>query len=176
MPVPAYSLLVVPGMGACMSRTRILIAAVLAVSLLAGCGKKEEEEATEPPAAKESAAAPAENPFDAMLAEKKRKQEERAARKEKEKSDPAAAMIDRLEAKGDEKSKAMAEHMRAQIELDRLNRDPNATEEQKKAAMERMLIAARNTGRRDHSVQQPTLDLPPDWAATHREEKNAKEA
>jgi outer membrane protein OmpA-like peptidoglycan-associated protein len=145
------------------------VAALLAVSLLVGCGKNEEEAAAETPAADEDV-------FDQMLAEKKRTREERAARKEKEKTDPAQAAIDRLEAKGDEKSKALAENMRAQIELDRLMRDPNATEEQKKAATERMLIAARNMGRRDHSVQQPVLDLPPDWAATHREEKNAKEA
>jgi len=152
------------------------VAALLAVSLLAGCGNKEEAGAEAPAAAESTAGAEPENPFDAMLAEKDRKREERAARKEKEKSDPAAAMIDRLEAKGDEKSKALAENMRAQIELDKLMRDPNATEEQKKAATERMLVAARNMGRRDHSVQQPVLDLPPDWAATHREVKNAKEA
>jgi OOP family OmpA-OmpF porin len=160
-----------------MSRIRSVIATVLAVSLLAACGSKEEEAAAESPAAEESSAAtPAQNPFDEMLAENKRKEDERAARKQKEKSDPAGAMIDKLEAKGDEKSKALAEHMRAQIELDRLSRDPAATEEQKKAATERMLIAAKNMGRRDLSVQQPTLDLPPDWAATHREEKNAREA
>jgi OOP family OmpA-OmpF porin len=160
-----------------MSRIRSVIATVLAVSLLAACGSKEEEAAAETPAAEESSAAtPAQNPFDEMLAENKRKEDERAARKQKEKSDPAGAMIDKLEAKGDEKSKALAEHMRAQIELDRLSRDPAATEEQKKAATERMLIAAKNMGRRDLSVQQPTLDLPPDWAATHREEKNAREA
>ena len=159
-----------------MSRRRSLVAAVLAVALLVACGKKEEEAAETPAAEEPSSADAGKDLFDQMLEEKKRKREERAARKEKEKSDPAAAMIDRLEAKGDEKSKALAEHMRAQLELQKLNRDPNATEAQKKAAMERMLIAARNTGRRDHSVQQPPLDLPPDWAATHREEKNAKEA
>jgi OmpA-OmpF porin, OOP family len=160
-----------------MSRSCLTLAtAALAVSLLFGCGKQEEA-AAEAPSAEESAPAAAEEDvFDRMLAENKRKSEEREARKEKEKSDPAQAAIDRLEAKGDEKSKAMAEHMRSQIELDRLMRDPAATEEQKAAARERMLVALRNTGKRDHSVQQPALDLPPDWAATHREEKNAKEA
>lgn len=159
-----------------MSLTRNVWVVVFAAALLVSCGKKQEEAAPETATAEESSAAPAESPLDAMLAEKKREREEREVRKEKEKSDPAGAMIDRLEAKGDPKSKALAENMRAQIELDRINRDPNSTEAQKKAAMERMLIAARNTGRRDINVQQPVLELPPDWAATHREEKNAKEA
>ncbi len=144
-------------------------AAVLAASLFVGCGKK--EEAPETPAAEESVASAEPNLIDQMLEEKKRDRE-----KELEKTDPAQAAIERLEAKGDEKSKAMAEHMRAQVELQKLMRDPQATDAQKKAATERMLVAARNTGRRDHSVEQPPLTLPPDWAATHREEKNAKEA
>lgn len=160
-----------------MSLRRSLYAAVAAFALLAGCGGKEPEPATEvSDAAESSADEPAENPFDKMLAEKKREREERAARKELEKTDPAAAMIARLEEKGDAKSLNLAEQMRAQIELDRLTRDPNATEAQKQAAMERMLVATRNSGRRDINVRQPVLDLPPDWDATRRQEKNAKEA
>ena len=152
-----------------------IFAALMAAILLAACGSKQEpEESAAAPAAEQPAAE--ENPFDKMLAEKKRQREEREARKQKEKDDPAQAMIDRLEAKGDEQSKAQAEHMRAQIELHKLNQDPNATDAQKKATMERMMIAAKNMGRRDHSVRQPKLNLPPDWAATHREVKNAKEA
>lgn len=155
-----------------------LAATVLAAALFTGCGKK--EEAPETPAAEESSASAEPNLIDQMLEEKKREREERRAQKDRQKelqkTDPAMAAIERLEAKGDEKSKAMAENMRAQIELQKIMRDPTATEAQKKAATERMLVAARNTGRRDHSVEQPALNLPPDWAATHREEKNAKEA
>jgi OOP family OmpA-OmpF porin len=159
-----------------MSLSRLtLAAAVLAASLLSGCGKKEEE-AAETAAAESTAPDAGEDLFEQIKADKERKRAERQAKKELEKTDPAQAAIDRLEAKGDEKSKAQAEFMRSQIELDKITRDPNATEEQKKAAQERMLVALRNTGKRDHSVRQPELDLPPDWAATHREVKHGKEA
>ncbi len=150
-----------------------LCAAILAGVLLAGCGKNSEE--SEPAA---EAAAPPDS-FEAMQAEKDRKRAERKAAREAEqasKPDPALAMIEKMEAKGDEKSVRMAASLRAQYELDKVNRDPNATEADKKAALDKMILASQAMGRRDINVKQPVLELPPDWAATHRVEKNAKEA
>jgi OOP family OmpA-OmpF porin len=153
-----------------------VVAAVVFAVLLAGCGKNED---SEPPASTEEASSAA-DPLEQMKADRERRRAEREAKKAAEasgeKPDPAQAAIERLEAKGDPKSLAMAEHMRAQHELHRLSQDPNATDADKKAAMERMMIAAKNMGRRDINVKQPELDLPPDWAATRRVEKNAKEA
>jgi outer membrane protein OmpA-like peptidoglycan-associated protein len=82
----------------------------------------------------------------------------------------------RMAASSDPKQRQMAEALRAMQDLERVNRDPNATEADKAAARERMLQASINTGRRDRNVRQPALKLPPDWAATYRVERNAKEA
>lgn len=154
----------------------VLFAMVFAV-LLTGCGKNEE---SEPVAITEQADTVADDPLAQIKADRERRRAERVAKKAAEasgeKPDPALAAIERLEAKGDAQSLAMAENMRAQLELHRLTHDPNATEAEKKAAMERTMVAARNMGRRDINVKQPPLDLPPDWAATRRVEKNAKEA
>ena len=81
-----------------------------------------------------------------------------------------------MAASPDEKTRRMAEVMRMQLEADRIERDPNSTPEQKRAAQDKYLLANMKMGKRDKNVPQPALDLPPDWAATHREEKNAKEA
>lgn len=135
--------------------------------LLAGCGSKDEtpaaEASVEQPAAPQEAPAASDSP-----------PPREAAKKE---TDHALAAIERMEANArDDKSRAMAAAMRAQYEYQKLQRDPNATEAQKKAAMENFMIASKNVGRRDLNVKQPPLDLPPDWAATHRVEKNGKEA
>ena len=160
-----------------MTRVSGCLHAVLFAVLLTGCGKNEE---TEPAASTEQADSVADDPIAQIEAERARRRAERDARKAAEasgeKPDPALAAIERLEAKGDTKSLAMAENMRAQLELHRINQDPNASEADKKAALERMLAASMNMGRRDINVKQPELDLPPDWAAVRRVEKNAKEA
>jgi outer membrane protein OmpA-like peptidoglycan-associated protein len=90
--------------------------------------------------------------------------------------DSALAMIEKLAAKGDEQSKRQAEALRAQYEYGQLARDPQASEAQKKAALDKMVQTAQAVHRRDLSVQQPALQLPPEWAATHRVVRNAKEA
>ena len=81
-----------------------------------------------------------------------------------------------MAAKGDEKSLRQADMMRAQYDYNKVISDPKSTPEQKKAAFDKMVVASKLAYRRDNNVKQPVLDLPPDWAATHREQKNAKEA
>lgn len=163
-----------------MSRSIVcLLALVMAGGFLAGCGKSTEDETAETaPVADES------DPFERAMAERDRKRAERDAAREAEKAaaladpkpDPALAAIEKLEAKGDENSKRQAAFLRAQHEHNKVISDPNSTEAEKKVAMDNWIIASQNTNRRDINVKQPVLDLPPDWAATHREQKNAKEA
>ncbi|HEY6124663.1 MAG TPA: hypothetical protein VIV63_08435, partial [Steroidobacteraceae bacterium] len=160
---------------------------ILAGGLVAGCGKSKEDEAAEAATTAESASdetSDESNPFEQAMAERERKREERAAAREAEKAaeaanpkpDPALAAIERLEAKGDEKSKRMAASMRAQHEYMKTISDPKSSQADKKAALDKYVNASRAAGKRDNNVKQPVLDLPPDWAATHREQKNAKEA
>ncbi len=89
---------------------------------------------------------------------------------------PQEDPLARMAASSDPKQRQMAEALGAMQDLERINRDPNATEADKAAARERMLQASINTGRRDRNVRQPALKLPPDWAATYRVERNAREA
>ena len=147
---------------------------VLLAVLLSACGSKEEAAvpASTEAVADAEASAPATAPgsgFQDLL------DADRKAREQK-KDDEAQAAIEKMAASPDEKTRGMAEVMRAQLEADRIQRDPGATPEQKQAAQDKYLLANMKLGKRDRNVPQPALDLPPDWAATHREEKNAKEA
>jgi OmpA-OmpF porin, OOP family len=170
-----------------MSRSVVcLLAMILAGGLVAGCGKSKEDEAAQTAAAETASddSSDESNPFEQAMAEREKRREERQAAREAEKAaeaanpkpDPALAAIERLEAKGDAKSKATAASMRAQRDYMKTISDPKSTVAEKKAALDRYVIASRAAGRRDNNVKQPVLDLPPDWAATHREQKNAKEA
>lgn len=96
--------------------------------------------------------------------------------KERRRQQEALASIERMEASGDEQSRQMAKVLRLQLEADRVARDPAATPEQKQAAVDAHLLAQMKMSKRDLSVEQPALELPPDWAATHREVRGAKEA
>jgi OOP family OmpA-OmpF porin len=157
-------------------------AGFIACAMLAGCGNKEETaapaESTTEPAAAQSAESPpgTGSKFEDALQQRMRDGESKAEKRRRESEEAAQAMIAKMEAKGDEQSVRMAAALRAQYELDKVNRDPNSTEADKKAALENMIIAQKNVGRRDRNVKQPPLDLPPDWAATHREVKNDKAA
>lgn len=152
-----------------MSRSVVCLGAgLLACLLFAGCGSKEEAPAPQTAAPDESALKREDPPV--------RAKRERPGESQ-EKKDHALEAIEKMEERAtDEKSKRMAAAMRAQYEYQKLQRDPNATEAEKKAAMENFMVASKNVGRRDLNVKQPPLDLPPDWAATRRVEKNAKEA
>lgn len=66
--------------------------------------------------------------------------------------------------------------MKAMEEAAQIQRDPNATAEQKQAARQKMMDLGMQMSRDSRNVRQRVLDLPPEWAATHRVEKNAKEA
>jgi outer membrane protein OmpA-like peptidoglycan-associated protein len=171
-----------------MSRAYSWFCAVLVTfALLTGCGKKDED-ATESAAAEASADTAGSDdemdPFERAMAEREKKRAERNAAREAEKEaeklnpkpDPTLAAIERLAAKGDENSLRQADMMRAQYDYNKVISDPKSTPEQKKASLDKMVIASKLAFRRDNNVKQPVLDLPPDWAATHREQKNAKEA
>ena len=146
-----------------MSRISPWFAAVsLACALMAGCGSGTESAGdvdAEPGAP--TAPAAQEDPFKARL-------EQRA--KERAEAQAAATPEEAL------RRKQMDEATESMRELERIRRNPDSSEADKKAAMERMLQAAKKPGRRDRNVKQPILDLPTDWAATSRIEKNAKEA
>ncbi len=165
-----------------MTRPSIYVClAVLSGTLIAACGKPEDGKDPDPgaaqPAADDAPAGERKSKLDLFLEEKQRSGGARALpRDARQGVDPALASIEKMAAKGDEKSVRMAEALRAQYELSLLNRDPNATEAQKKAASDKFILASQATSRRDINVKQPVLDLPPDWAATYRVEKNAREA
>lgn len=166
-----------------MSRLLVCLHAVFLTALLAGCGKSDEDQAAESASEEvsESAASDDEsNPFEAAMAERERKRAERKAEREAEaakpKPDYALEAIEKLEAKGDENSKRQAAFLRAQYDYNKVISNPQSSAADKKKALDNMVIASKNSNRRDNNVKQPVLDLPPDWAATHREQKNAKEA
>ncbi len=145
----------------------------LAVALMfTGCGSKQEPAATEESSAA-AEAAPAQESSRISLSDRIAAEKDAKARK---KEDEAMAAIEKMAASPDEKTRHMAEVMRLQIEADRVSRDPAATESQKQAAQDKYILANMKSNKRDRNVPQPALDLPPDWAATHRVEKNAREA
>ena len=145
-----------------MSRTPWFAAVSLACVLTAGCGSGTES-ADDVGAEPDAPTAPAaqEDPFKARLEQRARERAEAQA---------AATPEEAL------RRKQMDEATESMRELERIRRNPDSSEADKKAAMERMLQAAKKPGRRDRNVKQPILDLPTDWAATSRIEKNAKEA
>ena len=116
-----------------MSRAYLWFCAVLLTfALLTGCGKKDED-ASESAAAAESqadssSAGDDSNPFERAMAEREQKRAERKAAREAEKEaeklnpkpDPALAAIERVAAKGDEKSLRQADMMRAQYEYNKI--------------------------------------------------------
>lgn len=76
----------------------------------------------------------------------------------------------------EQKREQMAAFMKAMDEAARIQRDPNASAEEKQAARQKMMDLGMRMSRDQRNAQQRPLDLPPEWAATHREEKNAQEA
>jgi outer membrane protein OmpA-like peptidoglycan-associated protein len=150
---------------------------VACLLIFAGCGSKEEG-AESAPAEPGTVADESPNALDEILSRPGRQQPTApAAAQPDAEVDEALASFDRMEANAkDEQGKRMVAALRAQYEMEKTNRDPNATEADKKAAFERMVIASQSVGRRDINVKQPALDLPPDWAATYRVEKGGKEA
>jgi outer membrane protein OmpA-like peptidoglycan-associated protein len=156
-----------------------LVAAMSALLLLASCGSKEETPESAPASSSAEEPEPeigSGNPMKDMLDEQKRV--------EQEKRDEAFRIRDKIWedkinaklAEGTPESQQEAKIMRLHLESMKVDADPEATPEQKKAARDKLNMEQQRASRRTVIVKQPKLDLPPDWAATHREVKNAKEA
>jgi outer membrane protein OmpA-like peptidoglycan-associated protein len=86
------------------------------------------------------------------------------------------ANIKMKEDEGTPDSLRLAKIMRLQLEYQKFEWDPNSDPVQKQAAKDKWRMEQERFNKRNANVKQPKLDLPPDWAATHREVKNAKEA
>src|SRR6185369_3336278 len=69
-----------------------------------------------------------------------------------------------------------AQITRLQFEYMKYEWDPKSDPDKKAAAKLKWLMEQQRDGKHAELVKQPKLDLPPDWAATHREVRNAKEA
>ncbi|MEO8064454.1 MAG: OmpA family protein [Pseudomonadota bacterium] len=154
-------------------------AAIAALVLLVGCGKKEESpqaEAASEESAPEISTERPRNPLKDALDDLKRKDQEKRDEKNRARDQVLEDKLLAKEAEGTPESQRAAKILRLQLEWMKVDRDPDATPEQKQAAMDKYLMEQQREGRQRAIVKQPTLDLPPDWAAVHREVKNAKEA
>jgi OmpA-OmpF porin, OOP family len=146
--------------------------------LLAACGKKEES----PDAPSGTEEAPPEittqsnNPLKDMMDEQKRKEEDTRAQVQRIREQTWESNIKLKEDEGTPEGRRQAQIMRLQFEYQKLEWDPNSDPEKKKAAKDKWRMEQERDGKHKAVVQQPKLDLQPDWAATHREVKNAKEA
>jgi len=154
--------------------------AIASLMVLAGCGKK--EESATPAATTEEEEVP-----DSMISSGPTSIKDMVAQQEKAKQDQMAEVnririqtwesnIKLKEAEGTPDSLRLAKIMRLQLEYQKFVWDPNSDPVQKQAAHDKWRMEQERFNKRNANVNQPKLDLPPDWAATHREVKNAKEA
>jgi OOP family OmpA-OmpF porin len=156
-----------------------LTAAMATLLLLAACGNKEESPEPAPTSASVEEAEPeigSGNPLQDMLDEQKRVEQDKRDQANRMRDQIWEDRISAKLAEGKPESAQEAKVMRLQLELLKVESDPAATPEQKKAARDKANMEQRRASRRSVIVKQPKLDLPPDWAATHREVKNAPEA
>jgi OOP family OmpA-OmpF porin len=155
-------------------------AAIASLLLLIGCGKKDES-----PAA--SASTEEEEVPDSMISSGPTSLKDMVAQQEKAKQDQMAEVnrirvrtwesnIKMTEAEGTPDSLRRAQIMRLQLEYQKFEWDPNSDPAQKQAAKNKWMMEQERDAKHRALVKQPKLELPPDWAATHREVKNAKEA
>jgi OOP family OmpA-OmpF porin len=158
--------------------SRLLFAAMAGLVLLAGCGKKEESADT--PTGTEEAppeiTTQSDNPLQDMMAEAEKKKQDERDQVNRIRIQTWEGMIKAKEAEGTPESLQQAKVIRLQLEYQKLEWDPDSDPAQKEAAKNRFLMEQQRAGKHKAVVAQPKLDLPPDWAATHREVKNAKEA
>lgn len=158
---------------------KALTAGMAALLLLAACGKQEETPESAPASASvevPEAEIGSGNPFKDMLDEQKRVEQEKRDQASRIRDQIWEGKISAKLAEGTPESQQEAKVMRLQLESMKVDGDPSATPEQKKAARDKLNMEHQRGSRRSAIVKQPKLDLPPDWAATHREVKNAKEA
>lgn len=76
----------------------------------------------------------------------------------------------------DSKRKQMADTMQAMLELGKIQKDPNASDADRKAAMDKVLSIARGGGPSEVKLNRRTLNLPADWAQTYRVVQDGMEA
>lgn len=74
------------------------------------------------------------------------------------------------------KRKRSDDTMQAMLEAGRIQQDPNASEAERKAAMDKVLSIARGGGPSEAKLNQRPLNLPTHWAQTYRVEKDGNEA
>ena len=155
-----------------------LCTALASFALLGGCSKNEEpaevqtsEEEPTPEITSQS-----NNPFADAIAEQKREKEEKRAEANRIREKVWDDKINAKLAEGTPEAQEEAKIMRLQYEALKVQQDPDATPEQIKAARQKAQMEQQRKRKHERVVKQPKLDLPPDWAATHREVKNAKEA
>jgi outer membrane protein OmpA-like peptidoglycan-associated protein len=154
-----------------------LTAATAALLLLSGCGNKEDSPEIAPASAEEpEPEIGSANPLQDMLDEQKRVEQEKRDEAYRIRDQIWESKISAKLAEGTPESQQEAKVMRLHLESMKVDGDPNSTPEQKKAAREKMQMEQQRASKRSAVVKQPKLDLPPDWAAVHREVKNAKEA
>jgi OOP family OmpA-OmpF porin len=154
--------------------------AIASLMLLAGCGKK--EDSATPAASTEEEEVP-----DSMISSGPTSIKDMVAQQEKAKQDQMPEVnririqtwesnIKLKEAEGTPDGLRQAQIMRLQLEYMKFVWDPNADPAQKQAAKDKWMMEQERDTKHRAIVKQPKLELPPDWAATHREVKNAKEA
>ena len=155
-----------------------LFTAMAVLVLLAGCGKKDATAQTpssteEPPP---EITTQSDNPLADMAAEQKKKDDELHAQVDRARALAWESNAKMEEDKGTPDGIQQAKVIRLQYASFKVDHDPNSTPEQKTAARDKFLMEQQRAGAHAAVVKQPKLDLPPDWAAVHREVKNAKEA
>lgn len=134
--------------------------AVALAAMLAGCGGGEESASAqeEPPAAASAAPNAAESATRRAL-----------------RNPPPPAPIAPDGAAASAAHPHLATANAAMLDYGRVMSDPNSTPAEREAARERMIAASKAPASRNFIKQAP-LDLPPDWAAVRRVERNAREA
>jgi len=146
-------------------------AAFASLVLLFGCGKKDESPAQ--PASTEEEEVPASmissgpTSIKDLVEQQKKAEQDKMAEVNRIRVQTWEANIKLKEAEGTPDSLRLAQIMRLQLEYQKLEWDPNSDPVQKQAAKDKWRMEQERFNKRNANVQQPQLDLPPDWAEQH---------
>ena len=155
-------------------------AAVASLVLLNGCGKKDESPAqpasTQEEEVPDSMISSSPTSIKDMVEQQKKAEQDQKDLVNRIRIQTWESNIKLKEDEGTPESLRLAKIMRLQLEYMKFEWDPNSDPVQKQAAKDKWRMEQERFNKRNANVKQPKLDLPPDWAATHREVKNAKEA
>jgi OmpA-OmpF porin, OOP family len=155
-------------------------AAFASLVLFAGCGKKDESPAqpasTQEEEVPDSMISSGPTSIKDMVEQQKKAEQDKMAEVNRIRVQTWEANIKLKEDEGTPDSLRLAKIMRLQLEYQKFEWDPNSDPAQKQVAKDKWMMEQERFNKRHSNVTQPKLDLPPDWAATHREVKNAKEA